>query len=288
MQFLQLLAESPALWLLSCTLLGLVVGSFLNVVINRLPVIMESQWRSECTALLEGTEPTEPERFGIAYPASHCPSCKSPLKFWHNIPVLSYALLRGRCAACQTRISLQYPIVELCAAGLALWAAAHFGFGMQAVAAIGLAWALLTLTVIDAKTQLLPDVIVLPLMWAGLLVNLFELYVPLADAVIGAMAGYMSLWLIFHAFRLLTGKEGMGFGDFKLFAALGAWMGWQQLPWIILASSVVGAVVGIALMVSKRLNQGQPIPFGPYLAAAGWLAMLYGEDFANWYLGTML
>ncbi len=283
MQILTLLEASPTLWIGLCGVIGLLVGSFLNVVINRLPRMMEASWRNECAILLELDGPA-PEPLSLSHPASHCPQCQAPVRAWQNIPVFSYLWLKGRCAQCQTPISKQYPLIELAAALLAVWAAAHFGFGWQGGLAILLAWSLLALAAIDWKTQLLPDSIVLPLLWLGLLLNLFGVFVPLSDAVVGAMAGYLSLWLVYHGFRLLTGKEGMGYGDFKLFAALGAWMGWQQLPWIILAASLVGSVVGIGLIVSKRLPQGQAIPFGPYLAAAGWLALLYGTDFSRWYL----
>lgn len=283
MTVLEYLEGSPLLWTLVCALLGLIVGSFLNVVISRLPRMMEAQWRSECALLLE-TEAPAPETLTLSKPASHCPKCKAGIRPWQNIPVFSYLWLRGKCANCGVAIPLQYPVVELCCALLSAWAAAHFGYGFAAVAAIILAWILLSLTVIDAQTQLLPDSLVLPLLWLGLFVNLFDTFVPLADAVVGAMAGYLSLWLVYHGFRLITGKEGMGYGDFKLFAALGAWAGWQQLPWIILASSLVGAIIGIGLMASKRLQQGQPMPFGPYLAIAGWLAFLYGTEFSAWYM----
>ncbi len=286
MSLLDLLSASPALWLFVCGILGLLVGSFLNVVISRLPQMMEAQWRTECSLLLDLDAPQE-ERVSLSRPASRCPQCATPIRPWQNIPVLSYLLLRGRCAQCQTRIPLQYPAIELSSCALALWAGWHFGFGTAAIAALVLAWSLLALAAIDARTQLLPDSMVLPLLWLGLLLNLWEVFVPLQDAVVGAMAGYLSLWLVYHGFRLLTGKEGMGYGDFKLFAALGAWMGWQLLPWIILASSLVGASVGIVMMLSKRLQQGQAMPFGPYLAAAGWLAFLYGQDFSNWYLSRM-
>lgn len=280
------LQASLLAWVCVCSIFGLIVGSFLNVVISRLPRMMQAGWRQECSMLLE-QEPPHDEPLTLAKPASHCPSCKAPVRAWQNIPVISWLLLRGRCANCQTAISVQYPLVELAAGLLAAWAAWHFGFGWPATMAIVLAWALLALTMIDAQTQLLPDSIVLPLLWLGLLANMFGLFVPLEQAVAGAMAGYISLWLVYWGFKLATGKEGMGFGDFKLLAALGAWMGWQQLPWIILGSSVVGAIFGIAMMASKRLGQGQAMPFGPYLAVAGWLAFLYGDDFARWYFGFM-
>ena len=286
MQFFDLLSQSTAAWLSCCLLLGLLVGSFLNVVISRLPRMMQAGWKQECSVLLD-LEPPSQETLSLTQPASHCPQCKTPIRAWQNIPLVSWLLLRGRCAQCQSKISIQYPLVELASGLLATWAAWHFGFGWPAVMAIVLAWCLLSLTMIDAQTQLLPDSIVLPLLWLGLLANLFELFVPLEQAVVGAMAGYLSLWSVYWGFKLLTGKEGMGYGDFKLLAALGAWMGWQQLPWIILASSLVGAVFGIAMMATKRLGQGQAMPFGPYLAIAGWLSFLYGEDFAVWYFGMM-
>ncbi len=286
MNIFDLLESSPASWLVVSTLVGLLIGSFLNVVISRLPRMMEASWKQECSLLLELDAPTQ-EPLTLSRPRSHCPQCKAPIRAWQNIPVISFLLLRGRCSQCATRIPWQYPLVELAAGLIALWAAAHFGYSWQGASAMLLGWSLIALTVIDARTQLLPDAIVLPLLWLGLLVNLFDVFVPIEQAVVGAMAGYLSLWLVYHAFKLLTGKEGMGFGDFKLFAALGAWMGWQQLPWIILASSAVGATIGIALMLSKRLTQGQPMPFGPYLAVAGWLAFLYGQDFAVWYFGMM-
>ena len=286
MNIFDLLESSPASWLVVSALVGLLIGSFLNVVISRLPRMMEAGWKQECSLLLELDAP-EQEPLTLSRPRSHCPQCKTPIRAWQNIPLISFLLLRGRCSQCSSRIPLQYPLVELAAGLIALWAAAHFGYGWQAATAMLLGWSLIALTVIDARTQLLPDVIVLPLLWLGLLVNLFDVFVPIEQAVVGAMAGYLSLWLVYHAFKLLTGKEGMGFGDFKLFAALGAWMGWQQLPWIILASSAVGATIGIALMATKRLSQGQPMPFGPYLAIAGWLAFLYGQDFAVWYFGMM-
>ncbi len=286
MNIFELLESSPATWLVVSGIVGLLIGSFLNVVISRLPRMMEASWKQECALLMDVEHPAQ-DTLTLSHPRSHCPQCKTPIRAWQNIPVVSFLLLRGRCNHCANPIPWQYPLVEIAAGLIALWAASHFGYGWQAATAMLLGWSLIALTVIDARTQLLPDAIVLPLLWLGLLVNLFEVFVPIEQAVAGAMAGYLSLWLVYHAFKLLTGKEGMGFGDFKLFAALGAWMGWQQLPWIILASSAVGATIGIALMATKRLQQGQPMPFGPYLAIAGWLAFLYGQDFAVWYFGKM-
>lgn len=286
MPILDLFASSPGLWMLFCLLIGLIVGSFLNVVISRLPRMMEAQWRSECSTLLE-LDPPDDQALSLSRPGSCCPHCQAPIRAWQNIPLLSFIWQRGRCAQCRGPISWQYPIVELAAGLLALWSAAHFGYGFTSVAVMGLALALLCLAVIDLNTQLLPDSIVLPLLWFGLAFNLVGGLVPIADAVVGAMAGYLSLWLVFHGFLLLTGKEGMGHGDFKLFAALGAWLGWQLLVWVILAASLVGAVVGIGLQLSGRLGRDKPMPFGPFLAAAGWLTLLYGNAFSAWYLSRM-
>jgi leader peptidase (prepilin peptidase)/N-methyltransferase len=267
-------------------LLGLVVGSFLNVVAYRLPRMMEAQWRSECAALLAQELPAQdaPPR-NLIWPSSRCPHCDTPIKPWHNIPLLGYLWLRGRCAACSAPIGLRYPLVELGAAvlSLAVWFTAESPLALGA--SLLLVWALLVLTVIDIDHQLLPDSITLPLLWAGLLFNLYGGWVPLADAVLGAAFGYLLLWSVYWLFKLLTGKEGMGYGDFKLLAALGAWLGWQQLPLIVLLSSLVGAVVGIALMVLRRRGRDVPMPFGPYLAAAAVLALLYGEPLMQWWLG---
>lgn len=266
-------------WLLpTClVLISLCVGSFLNVVIYRLPLMMETRWRRDCCELLEveGESPAEP--LNLATPNSHCPHCKAPVKPWQNIPVLSYIFLGGKCANCATPISIRYPIIELIT-GLAsvslLW---HFDFGPALLGALLLTWALIALTMIDVDHQLLPDNITLPLLWLGLLFNIDATYVELHDAVIGAVAGYLILWSIFWLFKLLTGKEGMGYGDFKLLAALGAWMGWQSLHMIILMSSVVGTIAGVALLLIKRRGREIPIAFGPYLAVAGWVTFLWSD-----------
>jgi leader peptidase (prepilin peptidase)/N-methyltransferase len=291
-----LYTSDPALFAGSVFLLGLVVGSFLNVVIYRLPIMLERDWRSQAADVLAGaapaTEATQAApRFSLITPGSACPSCKAPIKAWQNIPVISWLMLRGRCAACRTRISVRYPAVELATGVLSAWAAWHFGFGAPAACALLLTWALIALTGIDIDHQLLPDSITLPLMWAGLLaavaigpVARSTLPVSAQEALIGAMAGYVSLWLVFHAFRLITGKEGMGYGDFKLFAALGAWLGWKLLPLIILLSAASGALLGIAMILLRGRDRAAPIPFGPYLAAAGWLAMMYGDSLVDGYL----
>jgi leader peptidase (prepilin peptidase)/N-methyltransferase len=284
-----------ALFAGSVFFLGLIVGSFLNVVIYRLPIMLERDWRSQAVDVLGGaapaTEPATSPRFSLITPGSACPSCKAPIKPWQNIPVVSWLMLRGRCASCRTRISARYPAVELATGILSAWAAWHFGFGTPAACALLLTWALIALTGIDIDHQLLPDSITLPLMWAGLLaavaigpVARSTLPVSAQEALIGAMAGYVSLWLVFHAFRLITGKEGMGYGDFKLFAALGAWLGWKLLPLIILLSAASGALLGIAMILLRGRDRAAPIPFGPYLAAAGWLAMMYGNSLVDGYL----
>lgn len=292
---LSVLAAYPVWFYASITLFGLLIGSFLNVVILRLPKMMETRWHSECRELLGHNADDDTEdagkattSFNIAYPASHCPSCGHELRWWENLPLLSYALLRGRCSSCKTRISPQYPLVEAAAAGLALLAASSVTWGWPLLFALVLVWALLTLTVIDLNTMLLPDQITLPLLWLGLLVNVSGTFTGLSDAVIGAAAGYMVLWLIYQAFRLLTGKEGMGFGDFKLLGALGAWMGWQALPGIILMSSLVGAIVGISLMLLHKKDGSMAIPFGPYLAAAGVIWFFFGSQISAAYLGGTL
>jgi leader peptidase (prepilin peptidase) / N-methyltransferase len=267
--------------------LGLVVGSFLNVVIYRLPLMMESRWRRDCCELLEVEHEKQDAHLNLATPNSHCPVCKTAIKPWQNIPVLSYLLLRGKCGNCATPISPRYPFLELVTGLMTLSLAWFFDLSPALLGAALLTWLLIVLTVIDIDHQLLPDDITLPLLWMGLLFNLSATYVSLSDAVIGAMAGYLILWSIYWIFRLLTGKEGMGYGDFKLLAALGAWLGWQALPLIILLSSLVGAVCGIALMIIKRRGKDIPIPFGPYLAMAGWIALLWGEDIMSGYLGSL-
>ncbi len=283
---LDVFAQHPW-WLATCLLLlGLVVGSFLNVVAYRLPLMMQAQWRRDCCELLEQEPAADEPALSLAAPNSHCPVCKAPVKPWHNVPVLSYLALGGKCANCRARISPRYPVVELLTGLLTLWLGLHFGPGLQLVGAALLTWALIALTLIDYDTQLLPDDITLPLLWLGLAFNLGGTFVPLVDAVLGAIAGYGILWSVYWLFKLLTGKEGMGYGDFKLLAALGAWLGWQAIPLIILLSSLVGAAVGLSLMVIKRRGREVPIPFGPYLAAAGWLGLIWGEQILAAWLGT--
>jgi leader peptidase (prepilin peptidase)/N-methyltransferase len=291
-----LYTSDPALFAGSVFLLGLVVGSFLNVVIYRLPIMLERDWRFQAADVLAGAAPAAestpaPPRFSLITPRSACPNCKAPIKPLQNIPVVSWLMLRGRCAACKTKISARYPAVELATGIFSAWVAWHFGFGTAAACALGVTWALIALTGIDIDHQLLPDNLTLPLMWAGLLAAVIigptagtSLPVSAQDALIGAMSGYVSLWLVFHAFRLVTGKEGMGYGDFKLFAALGAWLGWKLLPVIILLAAATGALLGIAMILLRGRDRSAPIPFGPYLAAAGWLAMMYGGSLVEGYL----
>jgi leader peptidase (prepilin peptidase)/N-methyltransferase len=280
-----------ALFSASVFLLSLLIGSFLNVVIYRIPVMLEREWRAQAAALDGGDAPAvEPAKFNLMVPRSACPACAAPISAWQNIPLVSWLILRGRCAACKTKISPRYPIIELLTAVLSSWVACHFGFGWPAVCALLVTWSLIALTCIDIDHQLLPDNITLPLMWGGLLASVMlgasgaSLPVAPANAIIGAVAGYLSLRLVFHLFRLVTGKEGMGYGDFKLYAALGAWLGWKVLPLIILLSAATGAVVGIAMILIKGRDRSQPMPFGPYLAAAGWLAMMYGDSLITGYL----
>ena len=305
MALIDLFQQSPALFVTVAGVLGLLVGSFLNVVIYRLPVMMERDWQEGCRHYLEqqaaakatdntavdltvgdpgdSTPPPAVEKFNLAYPPSRCSACDAQIKAWQNIPIISYLLLKGKCAHCKTGISVRYPIIEFITALLTVIVALHFGPSLQAVAGIGITWCLITLTMIDFDTQLLPDSITLPLMWAGLIASTLPVFATTNDALFGAAFGYLSLWSIYWLFKLVTGKEGMGYGDFKLLAALGAWLGWQALPVIILLSSVVGAVVGIALIIATRRGKDIPIPFGPYLATAGWAAMLWGDTLVALY-----
>ena len=278
------LLANPAVFAMAAGLLGLIVGSFLNVVIHRLPKMMEADWQCQC-AELRGEAPPAVETLTLATPRSRCPHCGHGITAMENIPVFSWLFLRGKCSACRAPISIRYPLVEAVTGLLSAYAAWHFGFGLQAAGAILFIWAMVALTGIDFDTQLLPDSITLPLVWLGLLFNLVSTYTSLSSAVIGAMAGYLSLWSVYWAFKLATGKEGMGYGDFKLLAAIGAWLGWQMLPVTILLSSLVGAIVGVGLIVLAKRGRNVPIPFGPYLAAAGLLALFCGRELNRTYLG---
>ena len=292
MSVFELLAASPGLFIGTCLVLGLLVGSFLNVVIYRLPVILERQWRQECADLHNTAVALPAEPFNLVVPRSACPGCKAPITALQNIPILSYLVLRGRCAACGIPISVRYPLIEALTGILSAAVAWKFGYGWQTAAAIVLTWFLVALTFIDIDTQFLPDTLTLPLVWMGLFLSLWAspaiptpVPVDMRASITGAIAGYLSLWSVYHLFRLITGKEGMGYGDFKLFAALGAWLGWQMLLPIILFAATVGALVGIALMAIRGQSRATPIAFGPFLAAGGWLVLMFGHEVVTGYLG---
>lgn len=278
------LESSTASFIVVATLSGLIVGSFLNVVIHRLPIMLEREWRSQC-AELNGDPIPVTEPYNLVVPRSRCPHCGHAITALENIPLLSYLVLRGRCRACRAGISLRYPLIELTTGVLSAWVAWHFGFGWAALGALLLTWMLLPLTAIDFERNFLYDTLTLPLLWLGLTFNLDHVFTDLHSAVIGALAGYLSLWSVYHVFKWATGKEGLGRGDFKLLAALGAWLGWQMLPAIILLSAATGAVVGITLILIRRHERGVPIPYGPFLAAAGWIALLWGHQLTDAYLG---
>ncbi len=278
---------SPWLFYATVFFTGLCVGSFLNVVAFRLPVIMDREWKRECHQFLELDEPEFDDythALGLSLPASACPACGHTIRFWENIPVLSYLLLRGKCSACDSAISIQYPLIEILTAVASIIVAWHFGITLQTPAMLIFTWILIALVLIDIKKQLLPDNITLPLMWLGIFISLFNLFINLQGSIIGAIAGYLVLWSVFQLFKLVTGKEGMGYGDFKLLAALGAWGGYTLLPQIILISSVIGSIFGISMILLKLSRKQQPIPFGPYLAIAGWIALMWGDKINQQYL----
>ena len=319
MGYFELYAAYPLAFAFACGFLGLLIGSFLNVVIYRLPVMMEREWHEQCVEFLEeeaaakagkeaGTEPSpllatkaseaeaaekraseknafekKERRFDLMFPSSHCPNCQHNIRAWENIPLISYLLLGRKCRQCDEKISIRYPFVELLTGVLSFVVAWHFGYSEQAAAGLLFTWLLIALSFIDYDTQLLPDVITIPMVWIGLLLSLGVVFVSPTESIIGAVAGYLALWSVYQVFKLLTGKEGMGFGDFKLLSAMGAWLGWKMLPVMILLSSFAGAVIGIALIVLKLQNKEKPIPFGPYLAIAGWLTMLYGNEIMDYY-----
>ncbi len=267
--------------------LGLVIGSFLNVVIHRLPIMMQRE-SDNYVAMESGKELVHTTHYNLLVPRSACPHCQHQISAFENIPVISYLLIGGKCRGCKASISMRYPIVEALTgllSGLVVW---QLGSGIAGMGAVVFVWFLIAMTFIDADTQLLPDDLTLPLMWGGLLLNLHGTFTSLDNAVIGAVAGYLSLWSVYWLFKLATGKEGMGYGDFKLLAALGAWMGWSMLPLIILLSSAVGAIIGISMMILGKLGKGKPIPFGPYLAIAGLIALLWGHSINSQYLGLMV
>ncbi|MBA4143782.1 MAG: prepilin peptidase [Nitrosospira sp.] len=283
MSVIHSLQSSPVFFISFCSLIGLVAGSFLNVVIHRLPKMLDREWREQCAELRgETTEALAP--YNIVVPRSACPRCGHSISALENIPLVSYAILRGRCSRCRAPISVRYPAVEIITcffSGVIAW---HFGYGFAAFAALGFVWAMIALTFIDYDTQLLPDDITLPLLWGGLLVNLGDGFTDIRSAVIGAVAGYFALWLVYWGYKLITGKEGMGYGDFKLLAVIGAWLGWQMLPLVILFSSIVGAIAGIGLIMITKRGFHVAIPFGPYLAGGGMLALFWGNEINRAYL----
>jgi len=291
----ELFSSSPLTFVVVVFFLSLLIGSFLNVVIYRLPIMMQREWRDQCQELAEiSATKTPPGRFDLVFPHSSCTSCGAQITAMQNIPILSYLILRGNCGSCGNAISKRYPIVEATTAVMTAVVAWRFGFGWEAAGAILLTWALIAVSVIDIDHQIIPDSISLPFVWIGLMLSLFHpmagaevLFIDAGTAIVGAVAGYLSLWSIYQLFRLMTGKEGMGYGDFKLLAVLGAWLGWQMLPLIILLSAVVGSVVGISMIMVRKHDRNIPIPFGPYLAAAGWIAMLWGEQIVSAYLDYM-
>lgn len=288
--FVVVFESTPWLFYPSVLFFGLCVGSFLNVVAYRLPLMMERGWKQECHEFLGLGTPEFEQRLStlnLATPASACPNCGHNLRAWENIPVLSYLFLKARCSSCGIKISIQYPVVELLTGIASLAVAYTFGVTLQTLAALFFTWILIALTLIDLKKQLLPDNMTLPLLWLGVFLGFFELFTDLKSSVIGAMAGYLILWSVYHLFKLLTKKEGMGFGDFKLLAALGAWTGFSYLPLIILISSVIGSVAGISMLIIGKTKQQQPIPFGPYLAIGGWVALLWGETINTAYLAFL-
>lgn len=291
MAFIELLESNQAFFLVIVSLFSLAVGSFLNVVIHRLPIMMQREWRTQCIDLLAEENPDlnkngdkeKVEKYNLVVPRSACPKCGHQITAAENIPVISYLLLKGKCSGCGTPIGKRYPIIELATMVFSVVVAWHFGFGWQCFAALFLTWALIAASVIDFDHKLLPDDITLPFLWVGIFINLFGWFASSYDSIIGAIAGYLSLWSVYWIFKLLTGKEGMGYGDFKLLGVFGAWLGWQALPGIVLLSSMVGALVGIALIVIKGRDKNIPIPFGPYLATAGWIYMLWGEQLTQMY-----
>ncbi|WP_447753133.1 prepilin peptidase [Pseudomonas nicosulfuronedens] len=284
MPLLDFLASTPLAFVLFVAVLGLLVGSFLNVVIHRLPKMMELGWQRDAREALNLPEAEAQGTYNLILPNSQCPHCAHEIKPWENIPVVSWLALGGKCSSCKAPISKRYPLVELACGVLSAFIAWHYGFGWQAGAMLLLTWGLLAMSMIDVDHQLLPDALVLPLLWLGLIVNHFGLFTSLGDALWGAVFGYLSLWSVYWLFKLITGKEGMGYGDFKLLAMLGAWGGWQVLPLTILLSSLVGAVLGVIMLRLRNAQTSTPIPFGPYLAIAGWIALLWGDQITATYL----
>lgn len=290
MEILHVFETAPWLFYTAVITFGLCVGSFLNVVIYRLPAMMERDWRMQCHEYLELGDAKIDEKLqqlSLSRPGSACPHCGHKIRAWENIPVLSYIFLKGKCSSCGVAISPRYPMIELITGLLSVAVALQFGVSLETLFGLILTWTLVALTVIDYDKQLLPDDLTLPLLWLGLLISFFGVFTDIQSSLIGAMLGYMILWTVYQLFKIVTGKEGMGFGDFKLLAALGAWLGWELLPQIILLSSVVGAVTGIVMLLTGATKRQQPIPFGPYLAVAGWIALMWGHDINRLYLSSL-
>lgn len=282
-----ILQSSPLLLTSIIFVTGLMVGSFLNVVIYRLPVMMQRGWKKECLEYLEQKQPEDDnEPFNLTLPLSRCPGCNTAIKPYQNIPVISYLFLKGKCAKCKTHISLRYPLIESFTGIISAVVAWHFGYSLEMLFALLLTWSLVALSFIDIDHQLLPDSINFPLLWFGLFLSLFSIYTDPSSSIIGALAGYLSLWTVYQGFKIVTGKEGMGYGDFKLLAVFGAWLGWQYLPLIILLSSLVGAIIGTSMVIFVKKDKNIPIPFGPYLAVAGWIALLWGDKINALYLNV--
>ncbi|MGB1311469.1 MAG: prepilin peptidase [Leucothrix sp.] len=282
MQFLALLEQHPILLISIVGFFSLLIGSFLNAAIYRIPVMLQREWDAECLEHINADNPDyiakETERFNLFMPRSACPTCNHPISSLENIPVISYLLLKGKCKGCKTPISLQYPVIEITTALLSMFIAWRFGYGWQMLGMLLFAWSLIALGMIDLNTMLLPDSLTLPLMWLGLLINYFSTYIDLHSAVLGAIVGYLSLWSVYQLFKLVTGKDGMGYGDFKILAAIGAWGGWQIIPFTIFASACLGAVIGIIVMKFKKQENSQPIPYGPWLALAGLISVIWREE----------
>ncbi len=288
MSVIYFLQTHPALFIFSMTMLGMCIGSFLNVVIYRLPKMMQQDWHEQCCELLDikNEDVTEQQKVNLVFPGSSCPSCQHKITALENIPVISYLFLKGRCRSCNTRISLQYPIIEMFTGLATAYVAWHFGFSLQTLFAVFLTWALISLSMIDLEHSLLPDDITLPFMWLGLACNIFGVFTDIYSSLIGAMLGYAILWIIFMSFKVATGKEGMGYGDFKLLALLGAWLGWQSIPLIILLSSITASIIGLAMIIFKGRDKAAAFPFGPYLAIAGWITLIWGKELTALYLNS--
>jgi leader peptidase (prepilin peptidase)/N-methyltransferase len=290
MNLITVFQQHPLFFYIVVTIFGLLIGSFLNVVIYRLPKMMEQEWRNECSLLLEISPPTDANnKFNLILPGSSCPHCHIKISPLDNIPIISFILLRGKCKNCKVKISWRYPLIELSSSLLALFIAIQFGLSIQMILVLLFTWSLLTLSVIDIDHKLLPDNITLPFLWIGIICNMFGYFTDIYSSLFGAIFGYLILWFVYIAFKVITGKEGMGHGDFKLLAMLGAWMGWQYLPLIIILSSLLGSIIGLSLIMLKLHNRTQPIPFGPYLALAGWIALIFGVPlnslYINWAIG---